>query len=218
MSAIRVTLSDDHPVVLAGIKVLLSDAKDIEIVGEATTGPSARQIVHDLMPDIAIIDISLPGMSGIELTRDLSQTSPSVKVLALTVHEDRAYVQPMLQAGAKGYLLKRSAADELIRALHAIAEGGIYIDPAIAVKALRLDPRETDATRGLVQAELASRELEVLQMVARGFSNKEISIKLDVNIKTVETHRARAVAKLGLRNRADIVRYAVSQGWLADLQ
>jgi DNA-binding NarL/FixJ family response regulator len=218
MSAIRVTLSDDHPVVLAGIKVLLSDAKDIEIVGEATTGLSARQIVHDLMPDIAIIDISLPGMGGIELTRDLSQTSPTVKVLALTVHEDRAYVQPMLQAGAKGYLLKRSAADELIRALHAIAEGGVYIDPAIAVKALRLDTRETDATKGLVQAELASRELEVLQMVARGFSNKEISIRLDVNIKTVETHRARAVAKLGLRNRADIVRYAASQGWLADLQ
>ncbi|RYE62181.1 MAG: response regulator transcription factor, partial [Oxalobacteraceae bacterium] len=130
MKSLRVTLSDDHPVVLAGIKALLSGLEGVEVVGEATTGPMAKQMVIECLPDIAIIDISLPELNGIELTRQILALAPSIKVLALTVHEDRAYVQPMLQAGARGYLLKRSAADELSRALWAIADGGMYVDPA----------------------------------------------------------------------------------------
>lgn len=213
MKSLRVTLSDDHPVVLAGIKALLSGLEGVEVVGEATTGPMAKQMVIECLPDIAIIDISLPELNGIELTRQILALAPSIKVLALTVHEDRAYVQPMLQAGARGYLLKRSAADELSRALWAIADGGMYVDPAIAEKAFSSSSGPTDTDGGPI-SDLASRELEVLKLVARGFSNKEIGLRLNVSIKTIETHKARAVAKLGLRTRADVVRYASVHQWL----
>lgn len=213
MKSLRVTLSDDHPVVLAGIKALLSGLDGVEVVGEATTGPMAKQMVIECQPDVAIIDISLPELNGIELTRQILALAPSVKVLALTVHEDRAYVQPMLQAGARGYLLKRSAADELSRALWAIADGGMYVDSAIAEKAFSSSSGPTETDGGPI-SDLANRELEVLKLVARGFSNKEIGLRLNVSIKTIETHKARAVAKLGLRTRADVVRYASVHQWL----
>jgi DNA-binding NarL/FixJ family response regulator len=213
MKSLRVTLSDDHPVVLAGIKALLSGLDGVEVVGEATTGPMAKQMVIKCQPDVAIIDISLPELNGIELTRQIVALVPSVRVLALTVHEDRAYVQPMLQAGARGYLLKRSAADELSRALWAIADGGMYVDPAIAEKAFSSSDGPTEPNGGPI-SDLANRELEVLKLVARGFSNKEIGLRLNVSIKTIETHKARAVAKLGLRTRADVVRYASIHQWL----
>jgi DNA-binding NarL/FixJ family response regulator len=139
-----------------------------------------------------------------------------VKILALTVHEDRAYVQPMLKAGAKGYLLKRSAADELVRAIRAIADGGVYLDPAIAEKVIPSAP--VDSASGSSQlGELSQRETEVLQLIAQGLSNKEIGGRLDISVKTVETHKARAIEKLGLRTRADIVRYGVAHRWLDNL-
>jgi DNA-binding NarL/FixJ family response regulator len=141
-----------------------------------------------------------------------------VKILALTVHEDRAYVQPLLQAGARGYLLKRSAAEDLVRAIRAVAAGGIYLDPAIADKALSDGARPTEPGGESVTGELSHREREVLQFTAQGFSNKEIAGKLDVSVKTVETYKARAAEKLGLRTRADIVRYGVRQGWLNDIE
>lgn len=216
MKPLRVTLSDDHPVVLAGMRALLGNLAGVEVVADAATGQLAKSIACSYRPDIAIIDISMPDLNGIELARQILAEVPSVKILALTVHEDRAYVQPMLQAGARGYLLKRSAADELGRALWAIAEGGMYLDPAIAEKAF---PSPSDVTAPDTDrlSDLANRELEVLRMVAKGFSNKEIGIHLDISIKTVETHKARAVAKLGLRTRADIVRYAAAHRWLDEL-
>ncbi len=199
------------------MKALLEPVQDISIVGEATDGKNAIDVIGRERPDIAVLDISLPIIGGIELAQRIAIEYPNVRLLALTVHEDRAYVQPMLQAGARGYLLKRSAADELVRAIRAIAEGGIYLDPAIAEKALPSPPGDHTPSESATQQELTPREAEVLRLIAQGFSNKEIAARLDVSIKTIETHKSRAVEKLGLHKRADIVRYGVSQGWLDHL-
>lgn len=215
MCPIRITLTDDHPLVLAGMKALLQNVQDIEIVGEATDGHAALEIIRQTTPDIAILDISLPGISGLEVARAVSTQLPQVRLLALTVHEDHAYVEPMLQAGARGYLLKRSAADELERAVRAIASGGLYLDPAIAEKALP-SPSGAHPSADPTASELTPRESEVLRLIAQGFSNKEIASQLNISIKTVETYKARAVEKLGLFTRADIVRYGVALGWLGN--
>ncbi|TFV40574.1 response regulator transcription factor [Bradyrhizobium frederickii] len=214
MCPIRITLTDDHPLVLAGMKALLQDVEDIEIVGEATDGQTALDVIRQTTPDIAILDISLPGLSGLEVARTIATQLPQVRLLALTVHEDHAYVQPMLQAGARGYLLKRSAADELERAVRAIASGGLYLDPAIAEKAIP-SPSGAHPSAEPTTSELTPRESEVLRFIAQGFSNKEIAGQLNISIKTVETYKARAVEKLGLFTRADIVRYGVALGWLS---
>ncbi|WP_083218938.1 response regulator transcription factor [Bradyrhizobium icense] len=216
MVSIRVVLADDHPVVLAGMKALLDGMEDITVVGEATTGPGVLKILRETGPDIAVLDISLPEINGLKLAEMIAVDFTEVKILALTVHEDRAYVRPMLKAGAKGYLLKRSAADELVRAIRAIAGGGVYLDPAIAETVIPSAP--ADHAPGSSQlVELSQRETEVLQMISRGLSNKEIAGRLDISVKTVETHKARALEKTGLRTRADIVRYGVAHRWLDDL-
>ena len=215
MSRVRVALADDHPVVLAGIKALLQAAPEVALVGEATTGMAALQLIVETSPDVAVIDISLPDLNGLELARRLAEACPGVRLLALTVHEDRAYVQPLLQAGARGYLLKRSAAEDLVRAIRAVAVGGVYLDPAVADKALPEPERRGSAPP--YAEPLSQREQEVLRLTAQGFSNKEIAARLDVSGKTVETYKARGADKVGLRTRADIVRYAVSRGWLNEL-
>lgn len=212
--AVRVALADDHPVVLAGIKALLQAASEIEVVGEATTGTAALEVITQLMPDVAVLDLSMPGINGVELTRLLVERCPSVKVIALTVHEDRAYVQPLLEAGARGFLLKRSAAEDLVRAVRAVAAGGMVLDPAIADKAF---PDRQGHETATAAADLSPRESDVLRFTAQGFGNKEIAGRLDVSIKTVETYKARAAEKLGLRSRAAIVRYGAAQGWLEGL-
>jgi DNA-binding NarL/FixJ family response regulator len=217
MSPIRVALADDHPVVLAGVKALLQADHEIAIVGEATTAAQAFAMIKETQPDVAEIDVSLPDMIGTELARRLTAACPQVKLLVLTVHEDRAYVQPLLQAGARGYLLKRSAAEDLVRAIRAITAGGVYLDPAIADKALSDAARRSETGASADGGELSPREADVLRLTAQGFSNKEIAARLEVSVKTVETYKSRAAEKLGLRNRADIVRYGVAHGWLEGL-
>ena len=211
MRRIRVALADDHPIVLAGIRALLQGAPDIILVGEAKTGAEALRLITETAPDVAVIDLSMPELTGPELATQLASTMPDVRILALTVHEDRAYVQPLLKAGARGYLLKRSAAEDLGRAIRAIADGGVYLDPAIADRALS-DTHQASPSSGVEQ--LSDREREVLQLTAQGFSNKEAAARLDISVKSVETYRARGAGKLGLRTRAEIVRYAMRQGWL----
>jgi DNA-binding NarL/FixJ family response regulator len=215
MTDIRVAVADDHPVVLAGIKALLQAAPEITLVGDATTGKTAIEMIQQTAPDIAVIDISLPDISGLEIARRITETCPAVKLLALTVHEDRAYVQLLLQAGARGYILKRSAAEDLVRAIRAVAAGGVYLDPEIADKALPEPARNGAASSE--RETLSQRETEVLRLTAQGFSNKEMAARLDVSIKTVETYKARACEKLNLRTRVDIVRYGVIHGWLENL-
>ncbi|SFV14431.1 MULTISPECIES: response regulator transcription factor [unclassified Methylobacterium] len=212
MDRIRVVLADDHPVVLAGIRTLLSVDPGIELVGEAGNGTDALSIITGLRPDVAVIDVSMPGINGLELTERATRDCPGVRLLVLTVHEDVAYVQPLLHAGARGYLLKRSAPEDLPRAVRAIAAGGIYLDPAIARHAMG-DPAG-GAEPGDAGEALSSRETEVLRLIAQGFSNKEIARRIDVSVKSVETYKARATEKLGLRTRSEIIRYGVSHGWL----
>ena len=213
MTPVRIALVDDHPVVLAGIRALLQGVPEVELVGEANTGATGLKAICECAPDIAVIDLSLPDISGMELARQVSRRCPEVKIIALTVHEDRAYVHPVLEAGAKGYLLKRSAGDELLRAIRAVNQGGVYLDPAIAEKASINTPELASASDG-DGGELSRREEDVLRLVAQGFSNKQIAGQLEVSVKSVETYKARASEKKGLHSRADIVRYGIKQGWL----
>jgi len=209
---IRVVLADDHPVVLAGIRALLQAVPDIELIGEVADGAEALTLIETQKPDVAILDISMPGLNGIELSRRLSETCPTVKIIALTVHEDRAYVKPLIQAGAQGYLLKRSAAEDLIRAVNAVAAGGMYLDPAIVNNAL--SDGELSSVTPTPDVTLSPREEDVLKAIAQGFSNKEIAASLQLSTKTIETYKARAADKLNLKSRAEIVRYGVAKGWL----
>ncbi|MBR1191353.1 response regulator transcription factor [Bradyrhizobium sp. AUGA SZCCT0169] len=213
MTRIRIALVDDHPVVLAGIRALLLDVPDVELVGEANTGAAGLKAICECSPDIAVIDLSLPDFSGMELARRLSKRCPAVKIIALTVHEDRAYVHPVLDAGARGYLLKRSAGDELLRAIRAVNQGSLYLDPAIAEKTSAKVPELASAGED-DGGELSPREEDVLKLVSQGFSNKQIGGQLEISVKSVETYKARASEKKGLHSRADIVRYGIKQGWL----
>jgi DNA-binding NarL/FixJ family response regulator len=211
MTTIRVALADDHPVVLAGIKALIQAAPEMELVGEASDGRAALEMIRATAPDVAVIDVSMPGPHGADLARRVAELCPGVKILVLTVHEDRAYVQQLLQAGARGYVLKRSAADELVRAIRIVFAGDLHIDPAITSKLLTGMMAASSAGPA---AELSQREEEVLKLTAQGFSNKEVAAQLNLSVKTIETYKARAAEKLGLRTRAEIVRYSAARGWL----
>lgn len=218
MKPLRIVLADDHPIVLAGIAALLRTSPDLTVAGEAQGGQAALAMLLELRPDIAVIDVSMPDMSGLDLARRAAAECPDVKLLVLTVHEDDSYVQPLLQAGARGYLLKRSAAEDLLRAIHAIAGGGVFIDPAIAGRVLAASRSGKPSTADRDRAEtLSPREVEVMRLVAQGFSNKEIAARLDLSVKTAETYKARGADKLQLRTRAEITRYGLSQGWLDSL-
>ncbi|BAQ50001.1 response regulator transcription factor [Methylobacterium aquaticum] len=215
MNRIRVALADDHPVVLAGVRALLNADPEIELVGEATCGRDALRMIEEARPDVAVVDVSMPGLNGLELTERVARDCPTTRVLVLTVHEDAAYVQPLLKCGARGYLLKRSAADDLLRAVRAVATGGIYLDPSVAGQALADSPGaagDPDAAR--TGEALSPREAETLRLIARGLSNKEIARRIDVSVKSIETYKARAAEKLGLKTRAEIIRYAAARGWL----
>jgi DNA-binding NarL/FixJ family response regulator len=211
---IRVVMADDHPIVLAGLKALVGADPQLQVIGEAADGLSALLLAKELKPDVVILDISMPELNGAQVTAELRAVQPECRVLVLTVHEDRAYLRQLLEAGAAGYLLKRSAAEELLRAVHAIAAGGVYLDPAVAGKVVGRDTQHPNRTQLGNCAELSERETEVLRLVAGGYSNKEISARLNISVKTVETYKARAMEKLGFRNRVEVVRYAAAQGWL----
>jgi DNA-binding NarL/FixJ family response regulator len=213
MSNIRVVLVDDHPIVLAGLTALIRSAPEMELVGEATSGMAAIALIRRTKPDVAVVDISIPEMTGLEVARQVVIEQPAIKVLVLTLYDESVYVQQALEAGVHGYLVKRSAADELIRAIRAIAAEGIYLDSAIAGKALN----RTVACAVSAHRTLSDRETEVIKLVALGFSNKQIAGRLALSIKTAETYKSRAAEKLGLRTRADIVRYGILRGWLHNI-
>jgi DNA-binding NarL/FixJ family response regulator len=213
MPRIRVALADDHPVVLAGVKALIQAAPEMDLVGEAADGHAALQLILDLAPDVVVMDISMPGLTGLELVQRVGQERSAVKMLVLTVHEDRGYVQRVLSAGARGYLLKRSAAEELVRAIRAVHAGGLYVDPAIAGKFVQTGAADSIPGDGLA---LSDREEEVLKLAAQGHTNKETAARLGLSIKTVESYKARAMEKLGLKTRAEIVRYGLARDWLGE--
>lgn len=213
---ITVVLADDHAVVREGLKALVNAQPDMRVVGEAADGESAWRAAKELVPDVLVIDLSMPVMGGADATARVRRDCPSVKVLALTVHEEQLYLTQLLRAGASGYVLKRAAPLELVRAVRSVASGGTYVDPSLTGT---LVAGYLDAERAAELPEhdaLSDREREVLLRIARGFSNKEIAAELGLSVKTVETYKARMAEKLGLRTRVDIVRYAAQRGWLGD--
>jgi len=212
---IRIVLADDHPIVLDGLRNLIRAENDFELVGEAASGLTALRIIREQRPDVAVLDISLPELNGIGLSRRLAGELPELRLLVLTLHEDRAYLNQALEAGVRGYVLKRSAVENLVQAIRAVAVGGMYIDPAIVGRVF--DSKRANRKLAAKQGEspaLTDREAEVLKMAALGFTNKEIAARLDVGVKSVETYKARGLEKLELKTRAELVRYASGQGWL----
>jgi DNA-binding NarL/FixJ family response regulator len=212
---IRIVLADDHPIVLDGLRNLIRAEPDLELVGEATSGLSALKIIREQRPDVAVLDISMPELNGIVLSRRLAGEMPALRLLVLTLHEDRAYLNQALETGVRGYVLKRSAVENLVQAIRAVMVGGLYIDPAIVGRVFESKQvnKRLLARKGVAPA-LTDRETDVLKMAALGFTNKEIASRLDVGVKSIETYKARGLEKLGLKTRAELVRYASGQGWL----
>ncbi|MBX9681552.1 MAG: response regulator transcription factor [Gemmataceae bacterium] len=213
MPKLRVLIADDHPMLRSGLRGLIDVQPDMDVVGEASDGAAAIQMASDVRPDVVVMDVSMPGMGGAEATEQMRRRCEGVKVLALTAHEERGYVQKLMRAGASGYVIKRTAADELVRAIRTVAAGKTYIDPAVA--GLLVTP--SAPSQDLVPTvELSERECEVLQRIARGHPVKQIAASLDITVRTVETYKARGMEKLNLKTRADLVRYALRQGWLSE--
>lgn len=211
---LRVVLADDHAVVREGLRALIDAQPDMRVVGEAADGEAAWRIVMELVPDVLVIDLSMPLLNGADTTVRVKRDCPSVKVLALTVHEEQLYLTQLLRAGASGYVLKRAAPAELVRAVRSVARGEIYIDPSLTgtLVAGFLDAEDTGEHPA--NDPMSERERDVMVRIAQGYSNKEIAAALGLSVKTVETYKARVAEKLGLRTRVHIVRYAAQRGWL----
>ena len=210
---LRVFLADDHAVVREGLKALVNAQPGMEVTGEAGDGKTTCVQVKKLQPDVVVMDVSMPEMNGAQATELLKRDCPNVKVLALTVHEDKGYLRQLLEAGASGYVLKRAAAEELIHAIRTVADGGTYLDPALAGKVVKDFVQQPT---GQAAGELSEREVSVVSLIAAGYSNKEVAVRLDLSVKTVETYKSRSLEKLGLHSRADLVRYALQRGWLRE--
>jgi two-component system, NarL family, response regulator NreC len=211
---LQIFLADDHVVVREGLKALINAQPDMLVIGEAGDGQTAWQQARDCHPDIVIMDITMPELNGVQATEQLKHVCPTIKILALSVHEDTSYLRQLLAVGAAGYILKHAAADDLIQAIRLVAAGGVYLDPALAGHVVARYVQVRAVASALLGAELSERETEVVQRIAQGYSNKEISAQLTLSVKTVETYRARAMDKLGLESRAALVRYALERGWL----
>jgi len=214
MTPIQVLLVDDHAVVRAGLRMLLSADPELEIVGEAENGTEGLRLAQELAPDVVLMDISMPDMNGIEATRRIKELCPDVAVLALTMHEDDQYFFEMLGAGASGYVPKRAAPNDLISAIHAVQRGGVFLFPSVARLLVSdyLQRAEQTGTSGRGFDVLTEREREVLTRIAQGRSNQEIAGELVISIKTVNRHRENIMAKLKLHSRVELVRYAIEKG------
>lgn len=217
MNKIRVLIAEDHKVVREGLKLIIETEADMQVIGEADNGHKAIRLAQELKPDVLLMDISMPRLNGLVATTKLKKTDPDVKILTLTRHTDKAYLQELLQAGVSGYVLKQSDSIEMLRAIRAVANGENYLDPAVTFDVLSIVSEKQSKPRGEVRGDpLSERESEVLRLVARGFSNKEIAGQLDISVKTVETFRANALLKLGISGRNEIVNYAILQGWFEE--
>ncbi len=209
----RLLLVDDHAVVRSGLKMLLSSESDVEIVGEASTAAQAMQAAGEAKPDVILMDIGLPDMSGIDATREIKKRFPGISIVALTIHEDEEYFFRMLEAGASGYVPKRAAPEELLIAIRAAAAGEVYLYPSLA-KLLVTDylSQEHPAEEKANLDGLTEREHEVLTYLAEGASNEKIASSLVISPKTVERHRENIMRKLNMHSRAELVRYAIRKG------
>jgi DNA-binding NarL/FixJ family response regulator len=216
MKTLRILLADDHKMVREGLRLLINSQPDMKVVGEAANGREVLLKARELKPDVVVMDLSMPELNGLQATEQLQAQAPGIKVVAITANEDESYLRQLCKVGAAGYVLKRSAGDELVKAIGLVANGGVYFEASLASKALaRQMSGGPGKTKGNIQtADLSDREREVLTMLAWGYSNKEIAAQLDLSVKTVETYKVRTGEKLGLRSRTEMVQYALRQGWL----
>jgi len=208
---VRVLIVDDHAVVRSGLRLLLDANDDIEVVGEAGNAKDAIFRARALKPDVILLDVVMPGQSGIDVLPNLLKEAPDAKVLVLSMQDDPSYVREAFGAGASGYVLKEAADEEVVAAVREIASGGRYVHPALGA---RMVAAEAEARAAAEADPLSDREREVLRLLALGHTNQEIAKKLYISVRTAETHRAHIMQKLRLATRAELVRYALSQGLL----
>lgn len=218
MSSIQVLIAEDHTIVREGIRLILESAADIEVVDEVTNGRAAVERACDLKPDVVCMDISMPDMDGLEATKRIKRRCPEVQVLALTVHDSDEYFFQMLQAGASGYVVKEAASSDLVSALRAVAQGEVFLYPTVAKKLVNdYVSRVGEGEVPEPYQQLTPREREVLALIGEGLTNKEIAEQLVISLSTVQTHYSNIIEKLGLNNRAELIKYAIQHG-LIDLE
>jgi two-component system response regulator NreC len=212
--AIRIVLVDDHPILLAGVAALLELEDDLEVVGQASTGEESIERVKTLRPDVVVMDIDMPGMGGLEATREISKLDLGVRVLVLTSHADDEYLLPVLEAGGSGYVQKTRADEDLIHAIRVVARDEVFLYPSASKLLLRGYRAAEEKGEASPLEELSDREREVFALAAEGYSSSEIGKKLFLSPKTVDTYRARLMQKLGISHRAEMVRLALKTGLL----
>jgi len=205
--SIRILIADDHGIVRSGLRLLLERQHDMEVVGEAEDGVDALERVLAIRPDVAILDVAMPRMTGLQATHEIKRQSPDTQVLVLSMHDDERYLFEALRAGASGYVLKRAADQDLVDAVRATARGEPFLNPAAQQRLIR-----EYLERGEEPTELTPREAEIVKLIAEAHTNKEIAEILHLSEKTVESHRANVLQKLGMRDRVELVRYAIRRG------
>jgi DNA-binding NarL/FixJ family response regulator len=211
-SRVRIVIAEDHLLVREGLRLLIQDEKDMEIVAEATDGAEAVALCRELLPSLAVVDVSMPMLDGVRVAEALSAQAPSVRVLMLTRHDDLSFVRQALKAGAAGYVLKQNASTELIRAIRLVASGAEYVDAT--VRAISSDPApEIRSVPMAVDVPLSDVEEQVLRLVARAHSNQQIATRLALDREEVARHKSEAMRRLGLSSRGDVIRYAAARGW-----
>jgi two-component system response regulator NreC len=215
MSKIRLLLADDHQIVRAGLRMLFQAESDMEIVGEVDSGEAALRAVGELKPDVVIMDVAMPGMSGIEATRRIKEISPDTAVLAVTMHEDEQYFFEMLNAGASGYVPKRAAPDDLVSAIRVVSQGEVFLYPSLAKYLVKDFLHRVESGGVPAGEELTPREREVLTYIAEGYTNREIADALVISVKTVDRHRENIMRKLNLHSRVELVKYAIEKGLIS---
>jgi len=211
--AIRVLIADDHAIVRAGLRAVLKGEAGMELVGEASGGDEALRLVESLHPDILVLDLSMPDLDGIQVTKRIQSIAPDVRVLILTVHEEDALLREAIRAGAAGYILKHAAEAELISAIHTVQMGDTYVHPKL-IRSLLAAPEKHGPPSPQPEEILTPRELDVLNRIVQGYTNRQIAEELKLSVRTVEGYRANMSEKLGLHSRAELVRYAREHGLL----
>jgi two-component system response regulator NreC len=208
-----ILIADDHGLIRAGLRALLKDVPDIEVVGEAADGLSVLKLAAELKPDIVLMDISMPGLSGIEATEQLREIVPQTRILALTVHEDEGMLRKMIRAGAHGYIIKRAIESDLLQAIQVVSQGYIYVHPSLT-SALVQDLSPYQRTSESTYETLTPRETDVLLLLVRGYTNRQIASELNLSVRTIEGYRSSLVSKLGMKSRVELMNYVEEHGLL----
>jgi DNA-binding NarL/FixJ family response regulator len=216
MDKTRILLADDHAILRAGLKLLLDAQPDLEVIGEAPNGARALALAEELQPDLILLDLTMPGLSGLDILGQLKNSAPHSRILVLTMHDDESYLRQALALGAAGYVIKKAVDSELLNAIRAVMRGERYIHSAMVDKLLHVESQQPIDENSNPWDTLSKREADVLRLVALGYTNNEIADKLAISTKTVETYRARGMEKLGLTTRAQLVRDALNRGILDD--